>query len=395
MIYNRFNDNHSKISNLRPQLFPVRVIDIILDDKHEDFEKLGKWNSIGTIKYKILKTSANENISNNLPLAIPLFPNNKNYPLKNEIVYILSGPSIDSQNQERNEIIYYISPINIWNNSHHNALPDIISNIDNEKDYQKIEHGFINSSENSQQFSLGKTFNEQEYISPLLPFEGDYIIEGRFGNSIRFGSTVNNSNIKNTWSEDGDNGNPILIIRNTKFENKDYTIEDINKDSSSIYLTENQKIPVDTQKHSQKSFNNENYTIPSQYNKKQIILSSGRLVFNAYDEDILLFSNNSIGLSSLNNFNVDVKNNTVLNSSKIYLGLDSTEPLLLGNKTIDLLRSVFKDLNKVANNLSALTSLPPGTPYINVNIASKELSLTIQNAISKLDSLKSKQNYTL
>lgn len=391
----KYNDNFSKTTSLKPQLFPVRVVDIILNDKHEDFEKLGRWNSIGIIKYKTLKTSANENISTNLPLASPLFPNIKNYPLKNEIVYIISGPSIDSQNQERNEVTYYISSINIWNNPHHNALPDTISNGENEKDYQKIENGFPNNSQYSNQFSLGKTFIEQDFVSPLLPFEGDYIIEGRFGNSIRFGSTVNNSEIKNSWSEDGKNGSPILIIKNSKFIDKDYNLEDINKDSSSIYLTEDQKIPLDTSSHNQKSFDKEDYTIPSQYNKKQILITSGRIIFNALDENLLLFSNKSIGLSSLNNLNIDVKNKVTINSPKIDLGINATEPLLLGNKTVDLLKNVFNDLNKVVNTLSVLTSVPPGTPYINVNIASKELSLTIQSAINKLDSLKSKQNYTL
>ena len=78
----------------------------------------------------------------------------------------------------------------------------------------------------------------------LFRSEGDNILEGRLGNSIRLGST---SKPLNPWSQNGENSDPIIIIRNGQYNNiNDETfnpnIEDINNDDSSIYLTSNQNI---------------------------------------------------------------------------------------------------------------------------------------------------------
>ena len=100
---------------------------------------------------------------------------------------------------------------------------------------------------------LGKYFREQLNIKPLLPYEGDYIVEGRFGNTIRLGATARSEAIpeeqKNNWSNGskGEIGDPITIIRNGQAVNLDnqgwvHTLENINTDPSSIYLTSNQKI---------------------------------------------------------------------------------------------------------------------------------------------------------
>ena len=48
------------------------------------------------------------------------------------------------------------------------------------------------------------------------------MIEGRFGNSIRFGSTISGSHQMNNWSMETTQsiGNPITIIRNGQTENE-------------------------------------------------------------------------------------------------------------------------------------------------------------------------------
>ena len=75
------------------------------------------------------------------------------------------------------------------------------------------------------------------------------MVEGRFGNSIRFGSTVSGSHQINDWSVETSQsiGNPITIIRNGQRKQEyllktDHAIEDINQDDSSIYLCSNQQI---------------------------------------------------------------------------------------------------------------------------------------------------------
>ena len=77
------------------------------------------------------------------------------------------------------------------------------------------------------------------------------MIEGRFGQSIRFGSTVSKFKGYNSWSDVGTNGSPITIIRNGQGKvtsPKDpfaSTVEDINTDGASIYMTSDQRIVID------------------------------------------------------------------------------------------------------------------------------------------------------
>jgi hypothetical protein len=82
-----------------------------------------------------------------------------------------------------------------------------------------------------------------------MPYMGDVIYEGRWGNSIRFGSTVKSkSQYSNPWSRSGNNGDPITIVRNgqNKLANEfgaEPITENIKNDLSSIYLTSTQALP--------------------------------------------------------------------------------------------------------------------------------------------------------
>ena len=73
------------------------------------------------------------------------------------------------------------------------------------------------------------------------------MFEGRYGQSIRFGSTISGSHQPNNWSNEGERGNPITIIRNGQTEDPtkasfEHILEDVNEDNSSIYLCSNQQI---------------------------------------------------------------------------------------------------------------------------------------------------------
>jgi len=232
---------------LQSTLVPVRVTDIILDETHPRWQSLGGWDSLGTIFY----AGVNESNSTKKPdfnnVARSLFSNLKQYPLKNEIVLIVKAPNRSIYGLNKGEDTYYLPSVNIWSHQHHNALPSkrSVEDTSTKQDYKQTENGIIRQVEDGNtDINLGNYFNEQINIKPLLPFEGDYIIEGRFGNSIRFGATAPGPN---DWSIDGQTGNPITIIRNgqsNELDNKGWipTIEDINRDDSSIYMTSNQKI---------------------------------------------------------------------------------------------------------------------------------------------------------
>jgi hypothetical protein len=204
--------------------------------------------------------------------------------------------------------------------------------------------------------NLGSTFKEKLNIHPLLPYEGDVIYEGRWGNSIRLGSTVKNSYTKNDWSEVGENGDPIVIIRNgqTNYNNLDPWIpitEDINRDSSDIWLTSTQKIPITPGSNLTNSYNplytTEAPEDPRVYNKNQIVLNSGRLVFNAKDDAIILGAKTTIHLTADSTVNIDAINSVTIDSPEVYLGSSR------GLRGIDVQPAVMgDDLNKLLNEIA-------------------------------------------
>jgi len=121
-----------------------------------------------------------------------------------------------------------------------------------------------------------------------------------------------------------------------------------------------------------------NYTpeAPNNYIGKQVIINSDRLVFNAKDDAILLFSNKAIGFSTNGSFHFDTVNNGtnkfVVNAPKIYLGLrfDNTyanEPALLGNQTeiwlndlIDVISYILDDVKYKVSYISQDVGKPTG-----------------------------------
>ena len=481
------------------QLIPGRVVSI---DKTPTL-------SNGEITIEPMKVSGNQ--PGNLGIkATPLFPNIKNYPLINETVYLFSFPSGDFGNNPGKIKYYYISPVKTWaNNVHVNPTPaqqESIKGKNQTKSLKEIELGSSNIStkQNTSNFKPGTYFDEKSNIYPLYPFEGDVILEGRFGNSLRFGSTdiqygsptskniinkqfaesytypsgetdlplsfnsklvainskvetffqkydddkisifiesvesqvpnpnnitrgelakiraqkakdlisslsnfkynVNVSsrigdtpyisgrdkpndpkylkdqvtNIKilvqgteitsspsqpqplNNWSTSGSNGDPITILRNGQNVTltgsaQSLTVEDINKDLSSIYLTSTQKLPIEvSSQNDYLSYGEEKPTTPNLYLGAQVVLNSGRLVFNTTKDHILLSSQKSINLNSQDGINFDTVGPIVLEAPSIQLGSSTaTESVLLGDSTVDLLQNLISDLSSLLKIMGA------------------------------------------
>jgi len=225
----------------------VRVQDIILDEEHLEWERCGQHDSIGTILYTEVDspTPLNEDYSE-LPFARPIFSSVTAYPIKNEIVYLTLGPDYNF-NEEGSSKDYYLPPIGLQNHPTHNALPTQLANDIPTLTNEEIEAG-ATVSEDEYFIKLGRYFKELENVRPLRPYEGDVMIEGRYGNSIRLGATTYNQLLHNNrWSNEGEIGNPITIIRNGQIGNEqgatyEHIIEDIDGDDSSIYLTSKQQL---------------------------------------------------------------------------------------------------------------------------------------------------------
>ena len=343
-----------------PQIIPARVKKIILDNSDQEiFEEFGEWNGIGIIFWEpveITYDAETEYVKENF--ALPIFPNIKQYPLLNEITYIIKLPSTNTATQAISNVYYYFPPLNIWNSQLHNALPEN-DNTENDTaqqaDYESSFQGEVRRPEdNSTEINLGSTFTESNCIDvhPLLPYEGDIIYEGRFGSSIRFGATVNNSYIKNDWSDIGENGDPLTIIRNGQAEYStdpwEPVLENINGDLSDIWLTSTQKLT----KLTPASNITDSYAKstppddPREYTKNQILLNSGRLVFNAKDDAIILGAKKTIHLTADDSVNLDGMNHIVLTAPTVYVGSSQ------GTLDVDLQSAVLgQNLNTVMTEI--------------------------------------------
>ena len=243
-------------------LLAARVIDISLVTSTNGasiFQTTGEYANIGAIKFELLGNGNSKENFPQGPIAYPLDTNVRKVPLINEIVFIMSGPSRNIALEGNSDAIdfYYTNAISVWGRSHLNMLPSnsTISKNTDTVSKEDVEKG-IQNNRNSQivEPKPGNTFEEKANIRNLFPNEGDVIIEGRFGNSIRFGSTAKqseeNKNVESPWSTEGREGNPITIIRNGQsqvdlpFSNWFPIYEDIQNDDSSIYMTSGQTIPV-------------------------------------------------------------------------------------------------------------------------------------------------------
>jgi hypothetical protein len=348
-----FSSNPSKGS-----LVMGRVVDIILDENHPKFNETGlDLNGIGLIYFENLGS----NSAGEIKTAKPFFPNIRNYPLVGEYVqcFFLAVPTAGAKRNLKKEF-YYVSSVNLWNTPHYNGLPQFLDNgqpFFQQQTYDQVEAGAYRISgidsettenPNSPINASQDTFVEKEDIHPLMPFAGDVIHEGRFGNSIRLGNTAKSLSIySNNWSTSGENGDPITILRNG--QRKDNlavgflpVTEDINQDLSSIYLTSYQSVNL---KLSAKSL-----PTPSSYKNPQILFNSSRLVLNAKD-DIIVSGQNQINISSpkislySDNVNISSTNITLGNTPEVM------QPVLLGNDTVETLKNIVVTLRNLADTL--------------------------------------------
>jgi hypothetical protein len=345
--------------------------------------------------------------NNIIPEVYPLDPNTKNYPLVNETVVVIPLANRGFQNSYNKLTFYYINPINLWNNQQSNPIPspqqDIVANTQT-KGYIQVEttnNPNKPSQGNNTTFTPGKYFNENIIANPTYPYEGDYIIDGRFGNSIRLGNTVPNGTtfVNNNWSSGSQTiiGDPITIITNKKHTEQpsfNSITEDINQDKSSIYFTSTQIIPLIPASENYNSYSAAPIKI-SRYGSDQILINSGRLVFNSSVDSILLSSKQSINLNSISSVNIDT-NTTIINSKEVFLGgKEATEPILKGDTTVFLLEQLCLSLENLCLALTFQASAPNGGPLFATNQAAASTKSVVEGIRNQLVETKSKISKTL
>lgn len=366
--------SNTDFSIQKRELIPVRVKDIILDETHPEYIKLGEEQSIGIIKYTTLDTKQDTSDTTALPHAFPLNSFNITLPLINEVVLLVKGPR-EERNLER--VDYYETIVGIYNDI--NWLPSIDSNEGTE------EPGF--------------NFKTNDKKKPLHPFHGDTILQGRNGQSIRLTGAPSPLN---TFTDDSNPNKPLIIISNghQDADEKSLYLEDINKDSSSIYLTSDHSIPL-TQARDKYAGANTRPVKADQYKGKQVVINSGRIVLNSTEDDIQFTSKGNFSISS-NNISIDGTDYIGLDSKKIYLGeharLYEFQPLILGNQLETFLVQLLAEVKRMSNAMKTAKTID-GKIIPKLNIAGA-ISEEIIKALEKWPNpggdslLKSKKVYT-
>jgi len=242
--------------------------------------------------------------------CFPLSLNFRQIPIIGEQVYIVVGSDAASSATAKKSKNYYLSPVSLQYNINHNSLPKLNYLQPGSAAGAAILQSSVGIPARSSTDSspeLGNGFVESPSVSQLQSYLGDVILEGRFGQSVRFGytpknvkksdATVDGASIEPSWSSTKPES-PITIFRNGAGLSRGYNkfvVEDINKDDTSIWMTSAQTIPLKTQ------------TLPitstpiSLYNKPQLLINSGQVVINSKTDNVVLSSNKDIVLATPSN----------------------------------------------------------------------------------------------
>ena len=382
------NNPSNQLAQLSSKILIGRVTDVCLNSNSDTFKTSGEYFGIGSIQWEDAKISTSKSTKkSSMGRALPLQPFIKDFPLVNEYVVLISGIGVKNPGASADPVYYYIN-LKLWNDNEQNASPDPLSNANNNntpqnnKTYSEIEAGVnMEAPKLPQPLNLngrsGGNFVENGDVKAVIPFAGDRIFEGRFGNSIRLGSTAKTEgDITNNWSKSGKEGNAITILKNG--QNASITgpgfiptTEDINVDPSSIYLTSNQQIPILVSTTKVKA--GEGITVPfsrmirktpispTSYNDSQIILNSKRLLLNSSEDSIILSSAKSTVLDSNSDSAIRSKKgnvNILAPEGKVSLGKpNARESVILGSSFMEKFDIFLGSYGQLLQTLSKEPSL--------------------------------------
>jgi len=158
-----------------------------------------------------------------------------------------------------------------------------------------------------------------------------------------------------------------------------------------------QQIPIEvSSQNSYLSYGGKEPTFPKVYTGKQIILNSGRLVFNSTQDHILLSSAKSINLNTVESVNIDAATQTVIQTPELYLGgIETAQPVVLGNDLVDLLSKVLWDLDFLTGALKNQLGVPVGTPIGPTNLVAQAINDKIGGYKAELSNILSNTTKTV
>ena len=289
----------------------LEVIDTTTAYTSEPKDEEGTRLPLGSVKVRSSGGKGNQKDE----WAVPLGPV-KRIPLIGEHVITLTGPTWSADPGDNPQLAYYLTSCNVQDNLNIGILPQTFLSGKDQPTGQL--ETFLNSLGNPQKETaldpfIGQTFQEKETVKPVQPYEGDTILEGRWGQTIRMSSTVEDS--PHPEATEGKNlydikacgdweagifgaGSPITFITNGHAPvggPAKYTKESFENDNSTICMTSGQKL-----KTFETAQPNLGTGVPrsNKADSSQVVISSDRLVFNAKKEYLILAAKRSVQVAT-------------------------------------------------------------------------------------------------
>ena len=240
---------------VKQRIYPAHVVEVCMDESspiYENPEDIGKirFRDVGN-----LYTFTSKKESELVTVAWPLDRSVSRYPLPGEQVIVFEAfgdvrlPFVTALQR----VNFYALNVASTHNITSNVQPFVQSNeylIEKQRvPRATAEKRFEKKLIDRDKFKEGR---DEKIYKQLKPYEGDFILQGRFGNSIRLGSTSAKEKAGETpWKSYGPSGDPIMVFRvnddsTTKMDEM-WVYEDISQDQSSMYLTSNQNVELDLQ----------------------------------------------------------------------------------------------------------------------------------------------------
>jgi hypothetical protein len=250
-------------------------------------------------------------------VAKPADLNSSKIPLVGEHVLVFRAYRADSNVEERKTEWFYLTTLTISSDINLNSIPGVAD------------------ARISGSAAPGDSFKER-IVSNLQQFEGDILLQGRWGNSIRFGSTVATENLKiekqPTWSGDTP-GDPITIISNNHAHEADsFETEHVQDSAAAIYLTSTQRLETLTlgsknEKNPLRCFT----PSESRFSKSQLVGTADRIILKAKTDVVVIDAPEAIILNTTG----DVK-----------IGSDDAEiSMVHGDVLLKILQKILNQLN--------------------------------------------------
>lgn len=342
----------------------AEVVEIKTAYKPNQVDASGQPLPLGSIEIRIGSHQTNLGQIRNL-YARPAFWNFR-VPQIGEQVLVFTAPANDwSTSGVKGVGYFYFSPINASDDLVLHAFPKLWRR-------KGLAPGGGSGERKSDKREWGYTFPQNPKRTPNTQrFDGDDLWEGRWGASIRLGSTVKGDmspySEKPTWDGAG-NGDPLMYFRvkkptagntnsqnATQVSNNKFEVEDLEKDEASLVLTTNQKL-----KKLKAGFDkNQDAKKLGQFDGKgQAVLSSHRIVLNATKDMAFLIG----------------KEKVVITGKKIMLQTEKHKVDL--DELMDFLKKWLGEDVKIFSG-QAQISTPAGPTSFSTNMAAYQ---TLQNS---------------